>query len=77
MFLKIVKDLFKSIQGLSRSGNVQIGSKAEGFIVLGFSEIEVLNMLSDFALNIRSLYSLRISVSQYSEGLIQINSGPT
>ena len=25
----IVKDLFKSIEGLSRSGKVQIGSKAE------------------------------------------------
>ena len=38
-----------------------------------WSEIEVLNTLSDFALKIRSLYSLTKSVFQYSEGLIQIN----
>ena len=31
----IVKDLFKSIEGLSRSGKVQMGSKSEGIIVLG------------------------------------------
>ena len=30
----MVKDLFKSIEGLSRSGKVQIGSKAEEIIVL-------------------------------------------
>ena len=36
-------------------------------------EIEVLNTLSDFALKILSLYSLKKSVFQYSEGLIQIN----
>ena len=35
MFFNIVKDLFKSIEGLGRSGKMQIGSKAEGFIVLG------------------------------------------
>ena len=35
MFFCIVKDLFKSIEGLSRSGKVQIGSKAEPIIVLG------------------------------------------
>ena len=35
MFLNIVKDLFKSIERLSRSGKVQIGSKAEGVIILG------------------------------------------
>ena len=38
--------------------------------------IEVLNTLSDFALKIRSLYSLRKSVFQYSEGLVQINWAP-
>ena len=38
-----------------------------------WSEIEVLNTLSDFALKIRSLNSLTKSVFQYSEGLIQIN----
>ena len=31
----IVKDLFKSIEGLSRSGKLQIGSKAEEVFVLG------------------------------------------
>ena len=35
VFFNIVKDLFKSIEGLSRSGKVQIGSKAKGIIVLG------------------------------------------
>ena len=38
-----------------------------------WSEIEVLNTLSDFALKIPSLYSLTKSVFQYSEGLAQIN----
>ena len=38
-----------------------------------WSEIEVLNTLSDFALKIPSLYSLTKSVFQYSEGLVQIN----
>ena len=38
-----------------------------------WSEIEVLNTLSDFALKVQSLYSLTKSVFQYSEGLIQIN----
>ena len=38
-----------------------------------WSEIEVLNTLSDFALKILSLYSLTESLFQYSEGLIQIN----
>ena len=35
MVFDIVKDLFKSIEGLIRSGKVQIGSTAEKFIVLG------------------------------------------
>ena len=68
-----MKDLFKSIEGLSRSGKVQIGSKAQGDYRSRWSEIEVLNTLSDFALKIRSLYSLTKSVFQYSEGLMQIN----
>ena len=38
-----------------------------------WSEIEVLNTLSDFALKIPSLYSLTKSVFQYSEGFVQIN----
>ena len=33
--LNTLKDLFKSIEGLIRSGKVQIGSKAEEIIVLG------------------------------------------
>ena len=41
-----------------------------------WSEIEVLNLLSDFALKIPSLYSSTKSCFQYSEGLVQINSGP-
>ena len=35
VFFNIVKDLFKSIGRLRRSGKVQMGSKAERFIVLG------------------------------------------
>ena len=35
VFFSIVKDLFKSIERLSRSGKVQLGSKAQGIIVLG------------------------------------------
>ena len=35
MFFNIVKELFKSIEGLSRSGKLQIVSKAEGIFVLG------------------------------------------
>ena len=30
-----MKDLFKSIERLCRSGKTQVGSKAEGIIVLG------------------------------------------
>ena len=72
MFFCIVKDLFKSIEGLSRSGKVQKVLKQNEYRSR-WSEIEVLNTLSDFALKIRSLYSLTKSVFQYSEGLIQIN----
>ena len=35
MFSNIVKDLFKSIERLRRSGKMQIASKAEEIIVLG------------------------------------------
>ena len=35
MFSNKGKDLFKSIEHLRRSGKMQIGSKAEGIIVLG------------------------------------------
>ena len=35
MFFNIVMDFVKSIEGLSRSRKIQIGSKAEGIIVLG------------------------------------------
>ena len=35
VFSNIVKDLFKSIEHLNRSGKIQVGSKAEGIIVLG------------------------------------------
>ena len=38
--------------------------------------IEVLNTLSNFALKIRSLYSLIKSPFQYSEGLVEINWAP-
>ena len=34
MFFNIVKDLFKSIERLCRSGKTQIDSKAEGIIIL-------------------------------------------
>ena len=42
-----------------------------------WSEKKVFNTSSDFALKILSLHSLTNSVFQYSEGLIQINCGPT
>ena len=35
MFFNLKKDLFKSIERLCRSGKTQVGSKAEGIIVLG------------------------------------------
>ena len=35
MYSNILKDLFKSIERLRRSGKMQIGSKAEEIIVLG------------------------------------------
>ena len=73
MFSNIARDLFKSIEDLSRSGNVQIGSTAERIIVLGGLRKKCLNTLSDFALKKLSLYGLTKSVFQYSEGLIQIN----
>ena len=73
MFFNVVKDLFKSIEGLSTSGKVQIGSKGLKNYRSRLCEIEVLNTLPDFALKIGSLYSLTKSVFQYSEGLIQIN----
>ena len=73
VFFHIVKDLFKSIEGLFRSGKVQIGSKGEGIFVLAGLKKKVLNTLSDFALKILSLNSLTNSVFPYSEGLIQIN----
>ena len=31
----ILKDMFKSLERLSRSGKIKVGSKAEGIIVLG------------------------------------------
>ena len=77
MFFNIVKDLFKSIAGLLTSGKVQIGSRGERIVVLGVLRKKVLNTLSDFALKILSLHSLTNSVFQYSEGIIQINCGPT
>ena len=35
VFSNILKDLFKSLERPSRSGKIQVGSKAEGIIVLG------------------------------------------
>ena len=72
MFFNIVKDLFKSIEGLSRSGNSN-KFQSRQYYHSRWSEIEELNTLSDFKLKILSLYSLTKSVFQYSEGLIQIN----
>ena len=65
-------DLFKSIQRLCRSGNIQIGSKAEGIIDLG----TLRKKYSTRCQILRSkdyLYAVYQSVIQYSEGLIQIN----
>ena len=39
MFFNIVKDLFKSVEGLLTGGKVQIGSKGEGsFVVAGLKK---------------------------------------
>ena len=73
MFFNIAKDLFKSIEVLRKSGNIKLRSIAERNIVLGGQRKKVLNMLSDFALKKLSIYGLKKSVFQYSEGLIQIN----
>ena len=35
VFSNILKDLFKSLERLSRSGKIKVGSKAEGIIFLG------------------------------------------
>ena len=77
MFSNIVKDLFKSTEGLPRSGKVQVCSKGEGIFCSRWSEKKLFNTLSDFALKILSLHSLTNGVLQYSEGLIQINCGTT
>ena len=73
MFFHIVKDLFKSNEGLIRSGKVQISSKGDGIVALAGLRKKVLNTLSDFALKILCLQNLTNSIFQYSEGLIQIN----
>ena len=71
-----MKDLFKSIERLCRSGKTQVGSKAEGIIVLGGLSKKYLTRCQIFALKRLSLYSLTKSVFQYNEGLIQINWAP-
>ena len=72
-----MKDSFKSIERLCRSGKTQVGSKAEGIIVLGGLRKKYwLNTLSDFALKRLFIRSLTKSVLQYSEGLVQINWAP-
>ena len=69
-----MKDFFKSIERLCRSGKTQVRSKAEGIIVLGgLSKKYLTNTLSDFALKRLSIYSLTKSVFQYNEGLNQID----
>ena len=52
---------------------MQIGSMAEEFCCSRWSEKEVLNTLSDFALKRLSICSLTKCVFHYSEGLVQIN----
>ena len=47
MFFNLAKDLFKSIEGLSRKGKVQIGSKGRKNYRSRMPEIEVLKTLSD------------------------------
>ena len=73
MFSNIVKDLFKSIERLRRSGKNQVDSNAEKKYCSRWSEKEVLNTLSDFALKRLSVCSLTKNVFQHSEGLVQIN----
>ena len=72
-----MKDLFKSIERLCRSGKTQVGSKAEGIIVLGGLSKKFLKRSSYFALKRLSIYSLTKSFFfQYDEGLNQINWAP-
>ena len=72
MFFNIVKDLFKSIERLRKSGKMQIGSKAEGIIVLGGLRKNYLTRCQILRSK-DSICSLTKSVFQYSEGLVQVN----
>ena len=71
MFLNIVNDLLKSVEGLRMSGKVQIGSKRERIFGIGGLRK---NYLTRCQIS-RSKYYL--SVFQYSEKLIEINWEPT
>ena len=51
MFFNIVKDLFKSIEGLLRSGKVEIGSTGEGIFVLAGLRKKYLTRCRIFAQN--------------------------
>ena len=71
-----MKDLFKSIERLCGSGKIQVGSKAEGIIVLG--GLRKNNLTPCQILRSKdSTCSLSKRVFQYSEGLVQINWAPT
>ena len=70
-----MKYSFKSIELLSISWKIKVGSKVEGIIVLGGLRKKYLTGCQI----LRSkdyLYSLIKSVLQYSEGLNQINIAP-
>ena len=75
MFFNIVKDLFKSIERLSRNGKIQMGPKAEGIIILGGLRKKYLTRCQ-ISRSKYDIYSLTKSVFQHSEGLVQINWAP-
>ena len=72
VFFSITKDLFKSFEVLRRRGKNQTSSTQEEFFILGGLRKKVPSTLSDFALEILSLYILTKSAFQYREGFIQI-----
>ena len=71
-----MKDFFKSIERLCRSGKTQVGSKAEEIIVLGGLSKKYLTRCQILRSKWLSIYSLTKSVFQYNEGLIQIDWAP-
>ena len=71
-----MKDLFKSIERLCRSGKTQVGSKSEGIIVLGGLSKKYLTRCQILRSKDYLYTVLQKIVFQFNEGLIQINWAP-